>query len=264
MYQRNTPSSQALTSLLQQGNMSVNANALRPPQPPTTGRFVDVSALNRDSKRRKVVKQPVQKNTTSSSSNKKPSAEEATASKNARRAKKTMGRWTDEEHTRFLDGLEAYGSHDWRGVAGVVKTRTIVQVRTHAQKYFQKVGKAVSQSCAGSVSGSVCGSDDEASVRSSSERGSSGISTPREAVVYPYVNGMLSPCMSPSLIPVESVEYKLRPTPSFSFNNNNNNLKSMMNKNNNKNNNVVHMNAPVATSALARLASIALSGFAGV
>jgi len=51
-----------------------------------------------------------------------------------------VGRWTDAEHTLFLDGLARFG-RDWKDIAAVVRTRTVVQVRTHAQKYFQKVSK---------------------------------------------------------------------------------------------------------------------------
>ena len=50
-----------------------------------------------------------------------------------------IGRWTEEEHNRFLRGLELYGKK-WTKVADVVGTRTTVQVRSHAQKYFQKLG----------------------------------------------------------------------------------------------------------------------------
>ena len=50
------------------------------------------------------------------------------------------GRWTDEEHTRVLHGLELFGKK-WTKVADVVGSRTTVQVRSHAQKYFQKLEK---------------------------------------------------------------------------------------------------------------------------
>lgn len=50
------------------------------------------------------------------------------------------GRWTQEEHERFLQGLELYGKK-WTKVAEVVQSRTTVQVRSHAQKYFQKMVK---------------------------------------------------------------------------------------------------------------------------
>ena len=54
------------------------------------------------------------------------------------------GRWTSEEHQLFLDGLDAYGK-EWKRIAELIKTRTVVQIRTHAQKYFQKVAKAREQ-----------------------------------------------------------------------------------------------------------------------
>lgn len=50
------------------------------------------------------------------------------------------GRWTEEEHARFLHGLERFGKK-WTKVADIVGTRTTVQVRSHAQKYFQKLEK---------------------------------------------------------------------------------------------------------------------------
>jgi len=50
------------------------------------------------------------------------------------------GRWTKKEHELFLDALKKYGK-EWKKVAAMVKTRSVVQTRTHAQKYFQKVHK---------------------------------------------------------------------------------------------------------------------------
>jgi len=52
------------------------------------------------------------------------------------------GRWTKEEHEAFLSALQLYGK-EWKKVAARVKTRTVVQTRTHAQKYFQKLQKVM-------------------------------------------------------------------------------------------------------------------------
>ncbi|KAL7549185.1 hypothetical protein ACHAWF_012454 [Thalassiosira exigua] len=52
------------------------------------------------------------------------------------------GRWTKEEHEAFLAALQLYGK-EWKKVAARVKTRTVVQTRTHAQKYFQKLQKVL-------------------------------------------------------------------------------------------------------------------------
>ncbi|OIT03032.1 transcription factor myb1r1 [Nicotiana attenuata] len=45
--------------------------------------------------------------------------------------------WTEEEHRKFLIGLEKLGKGDWRGISRkFVITRTPTQVASHAQKYF--------------------------------------------------------------------------------------------------------------------------------
>jgi SHAQKYF class myb-like DNA-binding protein len=53
---------------------------------------------------------------------------------------KKSGRWTDEEHQDFVKGLRKYGKN-WSLISHLVKSRTTVQVRTHAQKYFLKQQK---------------------------------------------------------------------------------------------------------------------------
>jgi len=53
---------------------------------------------------------------------------------------KAAGRWTQEEHELFLKGLQIYNKQ-WKLIADMIKTRTVVQIRTHAQKYFQRLHK---------------------------------------------------------------------------------------------------------------------------
>ena len=48
------------------------------------------------------------------------------------------GRWTEEEHNKFLQGIIIYGVH-WKKVKSLIKTRTVIQVRSHAQKFFYKM-----------------------------------------------------------------------------------------------------------------------------
>lgn len=55
--------------------------------------------------------------------------------------RENTGRWTAEEHRLFLQGLEQHGK-GWKMIASLIKSRTVVQIRTHAQKYFQKLAKA--------------------------------------------------------------------------------------------------------------------------
>ena len=51
------------------------------------------------------------------------------------------GRWTREEHQSFLKAIQLYG-REWKLVQTAVKTRTSSQIRSHAQKYYQKCAKA--------------------------------------------------------------------------------------------------------------------------
>eukprot|EP00184_Porphyridium_aerugineum_P006019 CAMPEP_0184695944 /NCGR_PEP_ID=MMETSP0313-20130426/3397_1 /TAXON_ID=2792 /ORGANISM="Porphyridium aerugineum, Strain SAG 1380-2" /LENGTH=578 /DNA_ID=CAMNT_0027154473 /DNA_START=523 /DNA_END=2259 /DNA_ORIENTATION=- len=47
--------------------------------------------------------------------------------------------WTSEEHELFLEGVKKFGRRDARSVAQYVGSRSISQVRSHAQKYFQRI-----------------------------------------------------------------------------------------------------------------------------
>lgn len=54
--------------------------------------------------------------------------------------KEHIGRWTQEEHELFIQGIRLHDKQ-WKLIADLIKTRTVVQIRTHAQKYFQKLQK---------------------------------------------------------------------------------------------------------------------------
>ena len=62
-----------------------------------------------------------------------------------------QGRWTPEEHELFLQGMLLHG-REWKKVQALVRTRTSAQIRSHAQKYFQKMAKTKDGSLASSQS----------------------------------------------------------------------------------------------------------------
>ena len=50
------------------------------------------------------------------------------------------GRWTDQEHRLFLEGMHLF-KKDWRSIERHIGTRTCSQIRSHAQKYFMRIEK---------------------------------------------------------------------------------------------------------------------------
>ena len=48
------------------------------------------------------------------------------------------GRWSKEEHEKFLEGIALYGIN-WKKIKTLIRTRTSQQVRSHAQKFYQKM-----------------------------------------------------------------------------------------------------------------------------
>lgn len=73
------------------------------------------------------------------------SEDEVDDDRNSRKRKvldngKYGGRWLPDEHQKFVEGMRLYGK-EWILVEGHVKTRTSVQIQSHAQKFYLKLQK---------------------------------------------------------------------------------------------------------------------------
>ena len=51
------------------------------------------------------------------------------------------GRWTTAEHQLFLQSFKKYGKN-WKKLSSIITTRSVLQIRTHTQKYLQKLQRA--------------------------------------------------------------------------------------------------------------------------
>ena len=54
--------------------------------------------------------------------------------------KYNYGRWTKEEQKRFLYGLKYFGRNN-KLIQKLIKTRSLVQIRSHSQKFLKKIYK---------------------------------------------------------------------------------------------------------------------------
>lgn len=55
--------------------------------------------------------------------------------------KKTTGKglWSEEEHVKFVEGLNKFGKSKWKEISEYIGTRSRSQVASHSQKFFKKL-----------------------------------------------------------------------------------------------------------------------------
>ncbi|XP_051198450.1 protein REVEILLE 8 [Lolium perenne] len=67
-------------------------------------------------------------------------AAEATKVRKPYTITKSRESWTEPEHDKFLEALQLF-DRDWKKIEAFVGSKTVIQIRSHAQKYFLKVQK---------------------------------------------------------------------------------------------------------------------------
>ncbi|KAM3250238.1 protein REVEILLE 1 [Capsicum annuum] len=96
---------------------------------------------------------------------------------------KQRERWSEEEHKKFLEALRLHG-RAWRRIEEHVGTKTAVQIRSHAQKFFSKVVRESNNGDASSVK----------SIEIPPPR-------PKRKPMHPYPRKMATPVKSGTLAP---------------------------------------------------------------
>ncbi len=56
----------------------------------------------------------------------------------------SSGRWTKQEHQRFIEAINLFGKN-WKKVQDHVGTRTGAQIRSHAQKFFTRLEREINK-----------------------------------------------------------------------------------------------------------------------
>ncbi|KAG5007055.1 hypothetical protein JHK85_025597 [Glycine max] len=54
---------------------------------------------------------------------------------------KSRENWTEPEHDKFLEAIQLF-DRDWKKIEAFVGSKSVIQIRSHAQKYFLKVQKS--------------------------------------------------------------------------------------------------------------------------
>ncbi|XP_074565585.1 protein REVEILLE 2-like [Curcuma longa] len=104
---------------------------------------------------------------------------------------KQREKWTEEEHEKFLEAIKFHG-RAWRQIQEHIGTKTVIQIRSHSQKFFSKV---------------YCESDTRKYIEIPPPR-------PKRKPMHPYPHKLVHACTAG--IPNVKLQEKSSPTISFS------------------------------------------------
>ncbi|KZV36465.1 protein REVEILLE 6 [Dorcoceras hygrometricum] len=54
---------------------------------------------------------------------------------------KTRESWTEPEHDKFMEAIQLF-DRDWKKIEAFIGSKSVIQIRSHAQKYFLKIQKS--------------------------------------------------------------------------------------------------------------------------
>ena len=96
------------------------------------------SSVQSETKLSKKKSQKDRSSSRSASNEEKPAKEKKDKQENSSNA--VQGRWHKSEHDRFIDAIKKFGK-DWKSVEQYIETRSGSQIRSHAQKFFNRIIK---------------------------------------------------------------------------------------------------------------------------
>lgn len=96
------------------------------------------SSVQSETKLSKKKSQKDRSSSRSASNEEKPPKEKKDKQENNGNA--VQGRWHKNEHDRFIDAIKKFGK-DWKSVEQYIETRSGSQIRSHAQKFFNRIIK---------------------------------------------------------------------------------------------------------------------------
>jgi SHAQKYF class myb-like DNA-binding protein len=114
------------------------------------------------------------------------------------------GRWSTSEKRGFITGLTKHGK-DWKRIKMYVSTRSLTQIRTHAQKYFKTNGAAICERAESPTATAPCESSEGTKMVArvshlASTASEPTMSPPMSCSRNPY-NGQQLPCLCLSSSP---------------------------------------------------------------